>query len=417
MRQVHTMATAGLLLVTIFVVGIAATAFRPAAPVVLPESGQSEATVRTFFESVNLALRTGDRAPLHSFFADDFASHDRAATAPTSSGAFISQIVTIGRTFPGTQFVPSSISASGNLVFARVRIEGGTGGSLLGLALPATAMWGPLDVFRVQRSKISEHWGSTPVGFELSPASEAAFAVAKTSRFVLQFEEIALGAESSVATRAEQAPAIVRVVSGQVAVAVDPSSDGEAIATVTDLDGGWSIVTPGVHIALETGELIVLPVGASAEFSNWERSAATLVQLTLVRPVVGGVAQAQAGDPSSTALTRRVVASTPAVTLLPGWYQLEFGQLGLPAGAGIIQDQAAFPLLLLLAGGQVTVTTQGQGSAVSTGSGEIEGLGVASTGLQHRAILPANAVSTVQNTGTGPADLFLARVAPVVGEL
>jgi predicted ester cyclase/mannose-6-phosphate isomerase-like protein (cupin superfamily) len=413
-RHIHIMATAGLLLITLLVAGIAAISLRPQSSNALPNSTAAETTVRDFYAAINQSLQSRNPSDLQRHLDKGFASHDRKLAAPANAAEFTARIVGIIHAFPGSRVVAENVTGSGNLVFARIAFEGPGGGALLGLPIPAGGLWGPLDIFRVSDGKIAEHWGSAPAGLAVSQPVQAPFPVVRQSRWVLQLVEVTIASEVSLTASSRNIPVIYRVHAGQFRVTSVSAANADSVAAIAGAGGGWSLLPPGTDAAVGEGQFVVVPLGTVVTISNQSTAPAVLLELSQVQPVVGGAAQAPLLDLESARVTRKALAVSPAMTLAPGDYLLEFGQLGLPVGAGIANHSISAPRLMLVEHGQLTISTNGEKAWVTDhGSGVMRTLQAATLVPGDGVVTPADAEHLLFNTGDEPADLLVARLTTV----
>jgi predicted ester cyclase len=412
MRRIQVIASAVLLLITVSVSGLAAVTFGHANSDARPTSTVAEQAVRDFYDAINQTLRSGNPTVLQRQLSPEFVSHDQGQSNPFDAASFAARIVNLKSALPNSQVVPDTISASGNLVAARVTFESAGGGTLLGLPAPFDAFWGPTDVFRVRGGKIAEHWGSAPEGMAVSRAIQTPFPVTRTDHMVLQMSELTVRGEQSHTIYASTFPSIFRVQSGHFNATPRRSPDNGTGVAISGQEGR-SLLPPGSDTQVGPGDFIIVPAGFGVSLSNPNTDEAVLLELSRALPMSGGEVGVASYDRGPAPVTRVVIFVSPALPVTPGTYRLEFGQLGLPVGAGFSAQVIGTSQLILVERGQLSALSSGPKLWVTDGSTGIMRITSAATLVRSDGVVtPGSVELSLYSTGDEPTVLLIARLVP-----
>jgi predicted ester cyclase len=376
-------------------------------------SGSRAALVRDFYDAANEVLATGDRAPLEAVVAPNLVEHQARFGSVQGRADLIRVLLSWRMTFPSLRLVVEDLRPSEpGLVTARVRVEGATAGSFLGLPIPAAfADWGPLDLFRIADGQVVEHWGSRSDSLLALPVEQLSPAVAP------------------------HAPARTLVVSrSRLAPGAEVSIGWIETTELLVLASGTADVIAGVASprSLSPGEVVVLPPSARLTLRGGGTTAAVVLTVAFwpldpSRPSVGvngvgggpGQRPGPAGTPTDERPERRAALQRPASATPASSVQVNLatsvdvvafadaarvasGRAVLAANTVLSIPAGERLLLVAVEEGRLEIVTSSTGTATQT---TLAGGGA--------TILKMGASSTLRSGEDGPTMLVLFAISPL----
>ncbi len=330
--------------------------------------GQTDAAavelVRRFYAAADVLLATGDAASLEALVAPDLVEHPPRLGRASGRAGLVAALRARRGAFPGLRLIVDDVQAGdGDRVTAFVRVDGTTGGSFLGLPLPRESVsWGPLEVFRVDRGRIAERWGSGPDPAAFAPLWEGAFDAVRPAdvglgRVDLTVEHIELRPGARWVPPPDGGTRVLLVEYGTLVVemsgtAGDVLRSGDAV--VAEADPGSAFVVPAENS--EAAAILVISIAA-----------------TLERDFTGidaGVVDAGAATPTAMpGAARRVRASARGLAVAPG-ARLAVGRAVFAPGHGQTLDELRGSVLLAIEEGTIRLVAAGGTGVVGLEIGE-----------------------------------------------
>ena len=225
------------------------------------------ALVRRFYDAVNQTLRTGDAGLLDEAVSPDLVDHMALPGLPGNRAGLAGYLVSLSGAFPAMRLTVVDLILQGDEVMARVRVAGVDRGAFLGIPLPAElAVWGPLDVFRVEHGEIVEHWPSRDGAALLRPLARAPLDLPAAGA-TLQVSRVTYAPGSVTAARRNTQLRVAFLEEGSLDVRID----GGALLDRAPVDGeigGLEAVPTAGEVRLHAGDLLILPVAAAYRTSN-----------------------------------------------------------------------------------------------------------------------------------------------------
>jgi hypothetical protein len=389
----------------------------------------SLALVRDWYDAANRAIATGDAAALTKLLAPGFADH---AVPPGEDGAaaLSAYLAGLHATHPGARLVPLDLAATGDRVVARVRVEGAEEGRFLGLPVAGTAVWGAVDVFRVERAGIAEHWGDGRPLARLDPIlTTPPLASAGGETLALERRTYPPG-EGELLT--SSGFVVVLVEAGELRFVPDRFAGGSArLVDRAAADGttppmpvvaGAAVMEPGDALLVDgaglgelrndgatTARALVLAAETSANAPTTWIGAKNGMAGTM-SPVPGGAREPT--DQPADAVTVEVIAGGQAIAAPAGQVAVTIDRAVLPTG-GIAPHPVGRAELLAVEGGGLALTAGGDGAWVRRGAGGRSILAeTAVLGAGQGALVWGAATARYLTASGEPAVLLLVTIAP-----
>ena len=290
----------------------------PSAGEVAPGDGDA-ALVRGFYDAVNATLETGQSTEFDRLLAADFVVHGGPVGRPPTDTGFVRHLVSLHAVYPTMRLLPQDMTARGDLVVVRVRVEGVTSGAFLNLPVSdQPPPWGSIDIFRIARGAIVEYWGGqdrTPV---LEILEVASLVVPSSDLQTIWLERTTLVSGGEFTLRTGLDPEALFLEAGHLTVAVTSSAvRGQA--------------APGVETKLNPGDILLLPGGVNATARDDIGGGATFVTIALRKP--GGSTKHEDPSAGMRDVTTIELAGVPLVALPSGPAVLGLGHATIAPGA------------------------------------------------------------------------------------
>jgi predicted ester cyclase len=326
--------------------------------------------VRGFYDAVNVTLRSGDSAGVLSLLATDFVGYGGPPGYRPTRDGFVRYLLALHTTFPDMQLRAESVHAADGVVVARVRVDGAEVGTFLGLSLIGLpAVWGAVDVFRIDAVAIAEHWGGGANAPFLDPLHEVPLDPGRSALQVVTLNRTAVAPGASVAIGDVLGQEALFLERGRLTVAVAVNEEGEALLWRNSIANGVDpreAVAPESQAEMGRGELFMLPPGSTATVHNDSDRVAVFLTIAVRAP--GG--PRSVGGPSGTApenippagtpgVTTSALAGQPLLALPDGPAHLGLGRVVLAPGASLPVVAPGAALFVVEAGGLELVSTAG----------------------------------------------------------
>jgi predicted ester cyclase len=279
-----------------------------------PRGAAAAATVRAFYDRVNDVLRTGDAASLGGSVAPDFVEHAAApGLAPTRDG-LARALVDLRATYPALRIVPEDVAATGDRVFARVRVEGAADGRFLGLPLGgASVPWGPVDLFRVAGDRVVEHWGIA-AGARFEPLGTVPLGSLSGTPQIFTLARWTLPTKTRLAITAGEGRHLLAAATGELTVTI-VASPGESALVTTGIGGEPTPVVPGTALTLALGATLTVSGATSYVIANDADGEAAAVAVDVLPP---GGGELDTVRYSPIYAPPAIAADATGVTVFPG---------------------------------------------------------------------------------------------------
>lgn len=320
----------------------------PTAPPIREERDASSIRVaRLYYDAVNSLLDTGSPEELDAHIGSEFASYARAGGGQATGAELVEQLQEIRSTHPRLRVTVEQLSTSADLVFASIRLVDASGGQFVGFTVDSPEAGSFEEVLRIQQGRIVERWGADwfpmrmlDVLRQTIQLPDEATVTPELRRW--RFGPNGFGDSSGASWR------FVLVESGPIAWSLP--NGGSAPQMLAPSDGRWTAIP--LDGQLETGELMVVPAGTLAHFTNADRPQAQLLVLELTRS--GSIAAAGRSEGVTRALLARGLLLRPSAATLT----IALGQFRLPAGG-------SWSHAGLVSGGEMTFVVDGELSSTT----------------------------------------------------
>jgi quercetin dioxygenase-like cupin family protein/predicted ester cyclase len=385
--------------------------------------------VRDFYDAVNAALRGGPLTDLERRLAAGFVAHGGPPGLPPARAGFVRHVRALRATFPEMPLRAQEVSAHGDVVVARVRIEGAARGAFLRLPLPGSPPpWGGVDLFRIAAGAVAEHWGGRAHAPLLEPLQQAPLDVPPTAAQTLALTRTTVAPGGSLAAWIGRGTEVRYLETGTLTVAVISGATGPARHWRSSPPGSADppdAVVTGSETALAPGDVLLVPAGTWVTTRNDGGAAATFLAVALHRPGGAGGAAPASMPPIAIPIATPVAipVAIPAVgttdlmgnvpTKLPGGPAvLGFGRATLAPG-GTFPVAAPGAALLAVEAGELSVAIaagtvwrrHGADGTIATTSRRLLEAGDA-------VLVEPGADTEVRNAGDGPLVRLVVTLTP-----
>lgn len=371
------------------------------------------ALVRRFYAAVNQTLETGDPALLDRLVAAEFAEHAALPGLPPTRAGLARYLVGLGATFPTMRLSVVDLLAQGDEVMARVRVDGAAGGDFLGLPVPGElAAWGPLDVFRVERGAIVEHWPSRDGAVLLRPLTRTPLALPTAAGVSLQIERLTYAPRATTTARRNLQLRVVALEIGTLDVRIDGEAKLDR-APASEALGPREAVPVTGEVRLSPGDLLILPVAVAFRIINPGRAPAVSIEVAVALPQPLTPMTDRIGSPSTGGT---VTAHLLASSLVPEPVE----PVVVEIGRAILAPGTSFPapatpgLNLFHVEAGIVDPEAGDGIAWTSGGsgGAGDGAGAPEFGAGKGILLQSDTFAALRNAGETPATLLVVTVRP-----
>jgi predicted ester cyclase len=375
------------------------------APRAAPARGQTETTVREFYDTVNAVLLTGDMTALDHVIAPHLVVH--APQAAQERGDFERYLIAVRAASPGFQLHVAEVAAMGDRVMTRVASSGVLPGKFLGLPLAtAPVLWGKFDVIRIADGRVAELWGGPAEAVVLEPLAQSTITVLDTP---IALERLISLGRSDWELGPLFEPRVIAVVAGELTAAVDPTASVPATIVNRDGRGDPRAVAPGSAITLRDDAMLVTPPGVQYTLRHTARQqgvevvAVTFPQNEYDGPLPSAAEAMSMGiGREGAVLTRLDKAPFAFLSSDSDTMVVSLGRLTLPPGTALSLGSAK---------GQLLITVKAGTLALRTGTGEAVPHMVASG---DGAIVLAGDAMTLRAAGNEPVVALAVTVLPDV---
>lgn len=365
-----------------------------------PVAEANAALVRRFYDAINTSVATGDPTPLVAFVAPDFADRAPPAGIAPTGGGFMKHVVGLGRIFPTMHLQVEDLEAHGDLVLARVRVDGLAQGVFLGATISGEpAAWAGLDLYRIADGRIAERW--TADGLPILPRALAQTPLARPP--AVAFTRL---------VRVTYAPGAVQpwfATLGSLFVAAERGTltvrvGGEAALThAGEADTGTSpsaIASPTGDLLLGPGDALLLPSGARFSARNTGDEPVSVLTLAL-HPWSPGAPEGSQfiwPDASLPDVEAQVLFEDVATDLPEGPATIALGRVALAPRSTLTTAGATGPWLAVVEAGALQIETPtAHGTTLRAGQG---------------TLVPAASAPTFRNMGDGQLVVLLVTIMP-----
>jgi predicted SnoaL-like aldol condensation-catalyzing enzyme len=344
--------------------------------------------VRDWYVAANRTIATGNASALSRLLAPGFADH---SVPPEEDGAvdLLAYLTRLYSTHPGVRLVPLDLAAAGGRVVARVRVDGAEAGQFLGLPVAGAAVWGAVDVFRVERGSIAEHWGDGRPLARFTPLLTTP-PLASAGGEVVALERRTYPPDAGESLTGSGF-AVVLVETGELKLTLDRLADGTVrrLGSRTTEDAVSRAPIPaGTVTVLGAGEALLLEGAIAGALRNEGKSTAVALVLTATASRIGaGSGKTGTGTtghdsgPGWTGAARATERAAPPAggptvetlaggqwVALPGDATLAIGRATLPAGASVARHSVLGADLLSVEAGELALTVESSGAWVRRGA-------------------------------------------------
>lgn len=374
-----------------------------------PETDNTAAIARGFYNAVNHALRSGDTAAIAAVVAPGFVVHASSTGVVRDRAGLARYLAAVHATSPGTEIVVEDVIAGGDRAMARLGVRG-TEGAFLGLRLgDRPRVWGRLDALRIADGRVVELWGGMDGLALLEPLARVSLGRELSSGQTVVLDRLALTAGGQRELGLAAGSGAVYVASGTVAVAAVPASPSPGAAPRTDR-------------TLTTGDAVALPGPIRYLFRRAADSpSAVLLAATFPFAYMGSLqsAGAESGPrereirTAMDGITVESLAGGPWTALPRGPVSVAFGRATLAPGAAVSLPSAAGPVLLFIEAGALGVETSGGSIWIGPGEGGASGDGEAAVlAAGDGALVPSGTAVTVRSLGGESVVALVVTVLP-----
>lgn len=375
--------------------------------------------VTRFYAAVNNALQTGDVAALDDLVAVDFAEHPARPGVPPGRDGFVAVLASLRATFPFLRLTVEDVRAAGDLVVARVRLEGATG-TFLGRPLGgAHVPWGPLDLFRVADGRVVEHWGvpANAAHFDVVTQAPLTLPVAGQWRMTLNRRDYTADARWA---EVADGPLVLLGRSGTVAVSVERAAPTDAVLVHTAAPGqrrgSGETIRAGDVAILVPGDLFVIPQGARFATRSYDSLPASVLVLELDQPAYPG------GAPADSPTLPIGIEAQPLVwgpaANVPDDVIVLMGRVTLGPGGEVPMHRTDGPELVLIESGAILVSTAETPAWVRHGpDGWSRPEAISTLAAGDGALVPPGTVAGYRNPNeTSPVSALVFTILPANAE-
>ncbi|MEA2598864.1 MAG: SnoaL-like polyketide cyclase [Thermomicrobiales bacterium] len=339
MRRSLLLTTVVLALATAGVLTSAAWLLPMDATVETPATGEDVA--RRFYDAVNVAIATGEVAPLRAVVAPEFVATDALPPVRPGRAGLEAALADLHANSPALRLKPEAVVADGGRVMVRVAVAGDRGDGFLGVPLVAVPRpWGAVDVLRVVDGKVAERRGLLEGAGLLRALGSAPLALTGPARRVVTLDRVVLAPGERYDGDAFLADHALQVETGGIRVAFTEPASPRLATVVAEPQGAETAIT------LPPGEVIVVPEDHRYTTTNTGTTDAVLVRLSIALPQVGGAAM----DADATAETvgpgSQKLAGGVAMRLPDGPLKVAVGRVVLGPGATLSLGEGNYGALL-----------------------------------------------------------------------
>jgi predicted ester cyclase len=375
--------------------------------------GEAQAAlVRDFYDGVNATLRSGQPADLDRFLSADFVEHGGPpGLAPDRTG-LVRHLLALHATFPTMQLSAQDVLAEGDVVAARVRVDGVAPGAFLGLHLSAQpAAWSDVDLFRIAGGRIAEHWGDQEDAPFFEPLQEAPLDLHFADWLAISLVRTIAAPGSSQPLRAALGPQLLYVETGRLTVAISADAADQSTrwrAPSPSATEGPDAVVPGGETTMAEGELLLLPVGSKATATNQADTSTTFLTIALRAPGASSGSEALATPAVATVdLAGRMPATLPT-----GPARVGLGRVTLAAGASLRVHAPGAALLAVEAGTLSQTITDGTTWSRHGADGAITTAGDGTLRAGDATLMELGASAELRSAGDAPLVLLVVTITP-----
>jgi predicted ester cyclase len=297
------------------------------------------AVVKRFYMATNSAIATGDTSSLDDIVDPDLADHTARPGVTGDRAGFLEIVRTLHATAPQLRLTALDIVAQDDRVAARVRVDDQGDAAFLGRPIAPSQLWGTLDIFRIVRGRIVEHWDDAAGLVLFEPLVAATMPVAPPTRKIVTLERWSYEPNAVETWATGQGMLVILVEEGGLTIALDARSEGAArVFPHSGKDGTAAAesVAPGAAYAIGPGDAVAVPDGDRFELRNDGLATTTAVAVQAVPPTVqtGAIGGEPATVPpgiARTLLARGLTANVPG-----GKAVVTIGRATLGTGADLL---------------------------------------------------------------------------------
>ncbi len=156
-----------------------------------------EAAAAHFYDTINLYLEGGSDADVRRLLHTDFVTHQTGSAWAGSSEDFLQRLDSIRRFHPGIQLQAEPVALGDNTVSVALTTSNQHTRRLADFGITPLDVVGQLDLVKVDRGLIAEHWSTAPVAGQLHAYPDLSFDLPFASyRLVTRVQQITLGSST-----------------------------------------------------------------------------------------------------------------------------------------------------------------------------------------------------------------------------
>lgn len=248
---------------------------------------QAEETAKAFYQGVNAYLEHGDDAPVRGLLHHSFVTHRSGSSWSGSGDDLLRHLDFVRRIFPGIQVEPEPAAFGNNTVSVTLTVAGAQPYEFVGMAIDPANVVGRLDLLRIERGMVIEHWSSAPIAGQLNsyPALSIDLPFSIDTLFA-RVQEIPVEAASEPMVNPFRHMALI-VTAGEALLDVTGTVTSPAMIWRVS-DGQAAIpapVEPETTVALNSMEAVYLPAGTKFRMWGSSNQDATYIALEFGPPI------------------------------------------------------------------------------------------------------------------------------------